>query len=93
MWGSMLTTWNVGEVLGGGILTLGLSVADFVILAFAIALVFFVSRASAKGSVREWLWERPVRSAMLAILLLMAVLLFGAYGHGYDASQFIYNQF
>ena len=93
MWGSMLTTWNVGEVLGGGILTLGLSVADFVILAFAIALVFFVSRASAKGSVREWLWERPVRSAMLAILLLMTVLLFGAYGHGYDASQFIYNQF
>jgi len=93
MWGSMLTTWNIGEVLGGGILTLGLTVSDFIILAVAIAVVFFISRASAKGSIRAWLWERPVRASMLAVLLLTAVLLFGAYGHGYDASQFIYNQF
>ena len=93
MWGSMLTTWNVGDLLGGGFLTLGLTVADFIILGVAILVVFFVSRASSKGSVRDRLYERPVRAAMLAVLLLTAVLLFGAYGHGYDASQFIYNQF
>ncbi len=93
MWGSMFTTWNLGEVLGGGILTLGLSIADFVILAASILVVFFVSRASAKGSVRTWLWDRPARASMLAVILLLAVVLLGAYGHGYDASQFIYNQF
>ena len=89
----MLTTWNVGELFGGGILTLGLSVADFIILAVAVIVVFLVSRASAKGSVRDWLYERPMASAMLAVLLIAVVVLFGAYGHGYDASQFIYNQF
>ena len=56
-------------------------------------IVFFVSRREAKGSVREWLYERPVRASLIAVSLLLAVLLFGAYGHGYDASQFIYNQF
>ena len=93
MWGTMLTTWNYGELFGTGLLSLGLSVADFVILALAVLLVFFVSRLDAKGSVREWLYDRPVRGAVIAVALLTVVLLFGAYGHGYDASQFIYNQF
>jgi len=34
----------------------------------------------------------PVRVAVWYGLFLL-VLLFGAYGVGYDASQFIYNQF
>ena len=93
MWGSMLTVHNAGELLSGGVLGLGLTVADFVILAVGILTMFFVSRASAKGSVRAYLSERPVRAAILASLLFVAVILFGAYGIGYDAQQFIYNQF
>ncbi len=93
MWGSMLTVWNWGDLFGGGILDLGLSVADLIILAVAVAFVFFVSRREAKGSVRDWLWERPVRASAIAVVLLLCVVMLGAYGHGYDASQFIYNQF
>ena len=93
MWGSMLTVHNLGEVLSGGILSLGLTVADFAILGVGIVTMFTVSRASSKGSVRDWLSLRPVRSAALASLLFVAVILLGAYGVGYDASQFIYNQF
>ena len=32
-------------------------------------------------------------SILTAVVLLLTVLIFGAYGIGYDSSQFIYNQF
>ena len=33
-----------------------------------------------------------IRHSLLAVLLIIIVV-FGAYGEGYDATQFIYNQF
>ena len=48
---------------------------------------------SAKKSVRERLYDRPVLSWVLCGGLILAVVLLGAYSIGYDASQFIYNQF
>ena len=46
-----------------------------------------------RGSLRELLWERwPLRGA-LTFGLFLAVLLFGRYGVGYEASSFIYNRF
>ncbi len=93
MWGSMLTMRGIGEFFSGGALSLGLGVFDLAVVGAAIAVVFFVSRASAKSSVLEWLYERPVKAAVLMCTLFVATLMLGAYGAGYDASQFIYNQF
>jgi hypothetical protein len=93
LWGSMLTTFNLGALLGGGILELGLSVTDYVIILVGCAVVFVVSRCGSQKSVRERLYERPVLSAVCFSALFMAIILFGAYSVGYDASQFIYNQF
>ena len=76
-------------------LTLGLTALDFGILAVGIVLLFAVSLYQEKrGSVREMLWGKNpwVRYSLLFILLL-AVLLLGKYGTGYNASSFIYNQF
>jgi hypothetical protein len=53
----------------------------------------FVSSLSAKRSVRERLYDRPILSWTLCGALFVCVIFFGAYGIGYDASQFIYNQF
>ncbi len=93
MWGSMLTFRGIGELFQGGIFSLGLSPADFVIILCGVLCVFVVSKCSSRTNAREWLYERPVRSAVLCGALFIAILLFGAYGVGYDASQFIYNQF
>lgn len=93
MWGSMLTTWNWGDLFSGGLLQLGLDTADYIILAVSVVILCGINLLSVKKSVRERLYGRPALSAVLCGGLLIAILLFGAYGVGYDATQFIYNQF
>lgn len=93
MWGTMFTKFNWDEVFGGGLMGLGLKVTDFVIIAMAVAIVFTVSKLSKKRDLREALVGKTALSWTLTGALLLVVLLFGAYGMGYDASQFIYNQF
>jgi hypothetical protein len=91
-WGSILTVWNWDE-LSTEVLSFGLGVADWLILLTSCLLMAIVSSLSAKRSVRERLYDRPALSWTLCGLLFALILLFGAYGVGYDASQFIYNQF
>ena len=93
MWGSILTFKGIGEIFNGGILNLGLGITDIVIILCGVVIMYAVSKASAKGSVREWMYERPVISSCLTCALLICVIMIGNYGIGYDASQFIYDQF
>lgn len=74
---------------------LGLSGWDWVILILGLEAMVVVSLIQEmKGSLRQLLWQkRPELRYGLTILLLLAVLLFGRYGVGYEASSFIYNQF
>ena len=96
MIGSVFTEWNLPALLSGGIFSLGLSVLDFGVIGVGIAVMYAVSKLGndATGtSLRDKLWNRPALSACLCGVMLFAIVLFGAYGPGYDASQFIYNQF
>ncbi len=93
MWGSMLTFRGLGDILGGGIFNLGLLPADLIIILLGVIVVFTVSKLSAKINIRECLYERPLLSATLCGTLFVLIVMLGAYGVGYDASQFIYNQF
>lgn len=97
MVGSIFTEWNLPRLLAGGIFDLGLSVFDFCVIGIGIGAMYLVSRlgddATKTGTLRDKLWNRPVLSAVLCGVMLLAVLLLGTYGPGYDASQFIYNQF
>ena len=53
-----------------------------------------VSLLQRSGSVRDRIAAKPYPVRFLVWYgLFLAVLLAGAYGIGYDASQFIYNQF
>lgn len=76
-------------------MALGLTAPDYCVLAGGVAMMLSVSLIQEKkGSVRELLWSGSslVRYA-LTFALLLAVLLMGRYGVGYDAASFIYNQF
>ncbi len=94
MYGTIVTRWNYGELFTGGLMQLGLTLADYMVLIVAVILMLAVSLYGRNRSVREKLAARPltIRYATYAILFIM-ILIFGAYGVGYDASQFIYSQF
>lgn len=94
MFFNMLTHYNFHEIVNGGMLQLGITLADYGILTVGTVILIGVSLVGRRGSVREKIAGKPavVRFALWYGLFL-AVVIFGAYGEGYDASQFIYNQF
>ncbi len=91
MWGSMFKLSNLTECFGGQIFDLGLEVKDYAILAVAVIAVAVVAKLSQERDLREWLWGKTVLSWTLSGAIFIAIILFGAYGIGYDASQFIYT--
>ena len=100
MVGTMFTRINLGIFFDGSLLQLGIGAADYLILIIAFAIILGNSLAKVRlanvsgGSVRSYLYEKPayVYYGVMAALFL-AIIIFGAYGIGYDSSQFIYNQF
>lgn len=93
LWGSIFTDFNWGEMLRS-ITGLGLAWADWGGILCGVALMWLVSLWGTSGApLRERLARRPVLLCAVVCIGTVAILLFGAYGIGYDASQFIYNQF
>lgn len=92
--GSVFTTFNFHILWDGTLMNLGLSGLDYAIIFGGVLVWFMVSLIQEKGPVRERLWQKPVALRYCLIFaLLVIVLLMGSYGIGYDASNFIYNQF
>lgn len=91
---SLFTAGNWRVLWDGSLLNIGLTPLDYGIVAVGVAALLLVSLSQRSGSVRAKIAQKPyaVRFAVWYGLFL-AVLLLGAYGVGYDASQFIYNQF
>lgn len=93
--GSMFTSANWDRIARGGLLELGVSGSDYIVLGVGVVILFLVSLYKNKhGSIRQAITEkvRPEKYAIW-VLLFLIVLIFGIYGIGYDSSQFIYNQF
>lgn len=94
MFGSMFTDFNISDITGGELLNIGLTVNDYILLAVGVLIMFTVSMIQRKGSVRTQISKRGYvfEYSVFAVLFIL-ILVFGAYGIGFDASQFIYNQF
>ena len=60
LWGSMLTTWNWGELLRVGLTSLGLTWQDWVVILLGVLLMWAVSRLGEKEPLREKLARRPI---------------------------------
>lgn len=95
MVGSMFTKVNLSAFTDGSLLEIGLSGADYIVLVVGLIIVLGVSMIKVRvGSVRDVLAQKPAICFYgLMGLLVVVITVFGAYGIGYDASQFIYNQF
>ncbi len=93
LWWSMITDQNLFALLGSGWRSLGLAAVDWILLLACVLLVWLVSRLGKDTPLWERLAKRPILCCLCACALFFVILIFGAYGIGYDASQFIYNQF
>lgn len=94
MFGSMFTSGNWHVLFDRSLLNLGLDATDFIILLFGSLLMLAVSLWQRRGPVRAAIRKKPCAVRVVVWYgLFLSVLLFGAYGIGYEASQFIYTQF
>lgn len=91
---SMFTAKNVGIFFNEGLYKLGLERPDFYVLLFACLVLLVVEIFQERMKIREWLYEQNLYLRWgLAFGLVFTVLIFGVYGHGYDAAGFIYMQY
>ena len=95
MLGITLTDWRGSQLTMDMIGSLGVASADFYLLALCTALLFAVSLIQERGViVRNWLSERNVLVRYLVLIVgVVAVLVLGIYGSGFDEATFIYYQF
>ncbi len=83
------------ELVDGTIFNMGLSRPNFIAAILFLVLLYYVSRHEENGeSGRDWISKRQI-VARWAIYygLLFAILIFGIYGPGYNASDFVYMKF
>lgn len=90
----MFATFRPSALLDERWELLGIGGADVVLLVLSVVLFCFAGAIKNRESVRGWVEKRPAPARFaLWFGMFLAVLIFGMYGQGYDASQFIYNQF
>jgi len=75
-----------------GVATLGLTLGDWIVLGAAVALLWLYDWK------REWIRARvhaacPAGRTAVVCALGLLVLIFGMYGIGFNASEFIYSRF
>ena len=88
----MVTDLNVAAFLQGG--AVRLLAKNVILLGVFGVILIVISALQEKMSLRETLAKKPLVFRWLLIFgMLFAVILIGVYGPGYDAKQFIYEQF
>jgi len=95
MMGSIVTNFSLSEFLTNGVSELSLPVKDYLSAGAGLLVVFWISWLG-RGEIdyRERLdnFKWPLRYVAVGLILFMTIV-FGVYGYGFDARQFIYNVF
>ena len=91
---SMFTVHNYWVFWDDSLLTLGLEWKEWSVLLHSMALLFVISYVQTKLSVSGWILRQHVIVRWsIYIGAVLAVMVFGTYGFGYDAKDFIYGGF
>lgn len=89
-----LKVWNPWILFDGSFYKLGISEKNVRLMIVSVIFVFLIELLGKKCSVRDFINKQnlPFRWIVWTMLLL-AILIFGFYGSGYDAASFIYEAF
>ena len=91
---SMFTVHNYWVFWDDSLLTLGLEWKEWSVLLHSMALLFVISYVQTKLSVSGWILRQHVIVRWsIYIGAVLAVMVVGTYGVGYDAKDFIYGGF
>ncbi len=96
MWNIWCRLWGFSPhiLVDGSLFELGLNLPTLVVCGVGTILIFVVDWVNQKKDFYLVLSKRPVvLRYSVYVLLFVVVLLVGAYGDGYDASEFIYGGF
>lgn len=95
MLASIFTVYNPWILFDDSLFSLGLGWKEMMVLLFSLAVLFWVSRKQEKGvSIRKMVVEQPlVIRWMIYIAVIVIVMVFGTYGYGFNAQDFIYGGF
>ena len=80
---------------GNGILEYGLTHIDFIILVITNMFIFVIGILSEKNiiDIEKGFTTNLIIRSLIYTLLICTTVIFGIYGEGYDASNFIYGAF
>ena len=92
---SSFAVFNPWVLFDGTLYTLGLSKVEFWVMVMSILVLLGVDILHVKGiSIRESVLKQPLVIRWgLYYTAILAILIFGVYGPGYNAANFIYFQF
>lgn len=94
MFGSIFTRSSLSQINASAFIGMGLSGYDYIVVIIGMLILVGVSLIQRTGSVRDKIAGFSFGFRLVIWYgLFMATVIFGAYGIGYSASQFIYNQF
>ena len=93
MWGATFKKFNPWIFFDGTLFNLGLSPANFILMILFIAVVFIIDFCHERGTHFRERIDRTdiVFRWFLYFVLLFGIIIFGIYGPGYSAGNFIYQ--
>lgn len=96
MWKGALLTKKTSVINNGTVLGLGLDMADLTVLIIAVLILIIagIFRMYLRQSIRVWFNQQNlVFKGGVITAMLLCIILFGVYGPGVTAAEFIYQQF
>ena len=91
---SMFDFRNMNRIMDGALMHLGLSWQEWIILAGSIGILVSVSIMQERICVRDRILDfaLPIRWSIYIVAILV-IMVFGSYGLGFNAQEFIYGGF
>ena len=93
-YGSIFTNLKLSSLWSGTFLKLGITAGDWCVAGVGCLAMLVCSLLGRTEPVRDRLAKRSPHAAWAGcVVLVLLMVIFGVYGIGFDATQFIYNQF
>ena len=91
---SVFTTYNPWVLFDDSLLSLGLGWKEWVVLLASIIILVMTSLNQKKYCIRDKILEQNVVTrGLIYLAVIMLIVVFGTYGYGFEAGDFIYGGF